>query len=298
MSGIVHRFGSALIWIVWALWWALPVQAQSASELESLTVELWPEYDQPAMLVIYRGQLAAHVALPAQLAFRLPIGVPAPNAVAYFDAGSQSLRDASYTLEAGNDGATVVFTVPTATFQFEYYDFSLDRSQPERAFSFQWPGDFSVANLVFKVQQPAGVTDFTLTPAATSAAVGGDSLAYHTVAVGNAVQGEVFQLDIAYVKTDDRFAVGLDTEPPVESPATFVAGDGKSAGLAFAIIGGVLLLGGAFMYWQFRPTSPDKRRRPPRPARNRAGTAKAQRYCHMCGQPSGRRDRFCRACGA
>ena len=36
------------------------VQAQEAAPtLESLTIDLWPEFDRPGVLVIYSGQLAA-----------------------------------------------------------------------------------------------------------------------------------------------------------------------------------------------------------------------------------------------
>ena len=49
--------------------------AQSPVPLEILNIALWPEYDQPEVLIIYRGQIAEDVPLPAQVSFDLPADV-------------------------------------------------------------------------------------------------------------------------------------------------------------------------------------------------------------------------------
>ena len=47
--------------------------AQTTSPAFSeFVVELWPEYDQPTVLVIYRANLSDDVPLPATVTFRLP----------------------------------------------------------------------------------------------------------------------------------------------------------------------------------------------------------------------------------
>ena len=67
------------------------VQAQEEPTLESLEIALWPEFDRPEVLVIYRGQLDADVALPALVEITLPARVGQPTAVAYVDeAGNAS----------------------------------------------------------------------------------------------------------------------------------------------------------------------------------------------------------------
>ena len=44
--------------------------AQEEINLDTLQVDLWPEYDKPEMLVIYRIQLSEDVQLPTTLSFR------------------------------------------------------------------------------------------------------------------------------------------------------------------------------------------------------------------------------------
>jgi hypothetical protein len=55
-----------------ALWISLPVQAQSNVRLSSVSVDIWPEYDQPAVLVIYHLSLSADTTVPAILNLHIP----------------------------------------------------------------------------------------------------------------------------------------------------------------------------------------------------------------------------------
>lgn len=52
--------------------------AQGNLTLSSVEVDLWPEYDQPAVLVIYRVVLPASVVLPADLTLRIPAAAGEP----------------------------------------------------------------------------------------------------------------------------------------------------------------------------------------------------------------------------
>ncbi|HJS30103.1 MAG TPA: hypothetical protein VJ768_10805, partial [Anaerolineales bacterium] len=57
-------------------------RAQAEVTLEEANIALWPEYDRPGMLVIYRITLSPTVALPAALEFNIPAAAGVPNAVA------------------------------------------------------------------------------------------------------------------------------------------------------------------------------------------------------------------------
>jgi len=52
----------------------VPVQAQDDIHLSSVSVDIWPEYDQPAVLVIYHIVLSSDVVLPATLTLHIPPG--------------------------------------------------------------------------------------------------------------------------------------------------------------------------------------------------------------------------------
>src|SRR5512136_547695 len=50
----------------------LPARAQNPIKLKSLQVQLWPEYDQPSMLVIYDFKLPESVKLPVSVSLSFP----------------------------------------------------------------------------------------------------------------------------------------------------------------------------------------------------------------------------------
>lgn len=59
---------------------SVPVRAQQGVTFESVQIDLWPEYDRPDMLVVYRFVLAADAQLPTELSLRIPAAAGTPNA--------------------------------------------------------------------------------------------------------------------------------------------------------------------------------------------------------------------------
>ena len=97
---------------------AASAQAQADIALSALKVELWPEFDQPVMLVILEGVLKPDVPLPAMLTMDIPV---APTAVAMMDATGRLLTAPATTAPAG-DKIAVTLTTDYSTFRVEYYD--------------------------------------------------------------------------------------------------------------------------------------------------------------------------------
>ena len=130
---------------------------QGGISFASVEVDLWPEYDQPNMLVIYRGTLPADTPLPATLTLRVPARVGAPFAVAYDD-GSGGLMEAGYSTSIDGDWLAVTLETPTPNFQLEYYD-DLERAGERRSYTFDWPGDYAVEQLSVLLLPPQGASE-------------------------------------------------------------------------------------------------------------------------------------------
>ena len=79
--------------------------------LASLNIEIWPEYDRPAALVILRGALAESVKLPAAVTLRLPAASGGPGAVAYSKAADGNLLNLKYESAKSGDFITLKFEV-------------------------------------------------------------------------------------------------------------------------------------------------------------------------------------------
>jgi hypothetical protein len=212
--------------------------AQAILRLEQLQVDLWPEYDQPAMLVIYRGRLADDVELPATLTLHLPARVERPNAVAYDD-GSGTLLNATYSTRAEGDWVAVTLETSTPNFQLEFYD-SLARKDELRSYTFVWPGDYAVGQFNFFLLPPPGAEDVQTDPALTLVQqFGTDAPSLVGVLDSGLAVGQEIQLTVSY----DGSAVS--------SPAG--EGDGKVSPLIIgAIVAALLLLIASGVLWYVR----------------------------------------------
>src|SRR4030042_895954 len=137
----------------------LPVSAlaQTPIVLSSLQVQLWPEYDQPSMLVIYDFQLAPGTELPVGVSIKFP---KEANLVAVaVQAADGSLMNADYLESVGNDTwQSVIVQIQSPTvYRLEYYQ-PLTRSGNERQFSYQWTGEYAIQDFGISVRMPAGPT--------------------------------------------------------------------------------------------------------------------------------------------
>jgi len=261
--------------------------------LPELLVELWPDYDEPSVLVLLTGALPADAALPATLTLPLPEGA-ALNAVASIDA-TGAMLNTEYTAASG----FVTFTTPDRRFRVEYYA-PYRVAGAERAYTFRWEAGLDVAQLILRVQEPAAAANLTITPAAERIVSDrGDGLAYHLLAPQLVPAGQAFTASLSYTLAGDVLtAAPAGTTPASAVPAAAPAFDWT---LVLALAGGVLL-GGAITWLAWTQLGGKGRGRSrvhkPRPQRlNRSTTTARAKFCHNCGQPSRPRDAFCRSCG-
>ena len=169
------------------------VAAQTtAGQLTTLAVELWPDYDRPAVLVLLTAELPAGTALPATVTIPLP-GEADVNAVARFDDTGAMLSDVDYTTSAGQ----LTLTTPANRFRVEYYA-PYEVAEEAYSFTFDWTADLDVAQMTVVVQQPLAATDMTITPTPTGTADRGDGLIYHTLAARPVGAGEPVTVRVAY----------------------------------------------------------------------------------------------------
>lgn len=298
---------------VWTAAWASTAtnaQAQEIPTFDSVEIALWPEFDKPSMLVIYRANLSADVQLPVNVSLPIPAGIQ-PNAVAQGDTDGR-LVDVAYALDQQDGRNMVNLQVSNRLVWLEYYqDLSINGS--DRTFAFQWPGGLAVPSLSVQVQDPPSITNLNLQPASTDEVVGEYGLTYKRVALGAVGPSDQPTVDVSYTKIGDGLTVDTLPQTPAASPTEPAVGSAPEpsqvvtwvvVGLAavLAIVIGVLY----FRVWRVSPKSrtPRRRHRPRSGAKASAaldsdeGTAGEQQvFCHECGQLAGPQDRFCRSCG-
>ena len=300
------RKWALLLLLLPMLFLAMPVRGQQAVTFDNMQIALWPEYDRPSVLVIYRIVLSADVSLPTRLSLRIPASSGEPNAVAEKDVVTGGLVNVDYTRQLSGAWATIDFTVRSAEVQIEYYDTGIKREDTARHFEYLWPGDYAIQALSIQVQQPLGATNMRISPTLGAGAPGEDGLTYYLADIGAVPVGQTVKISLDYEKaSDDLSVIGPDVsvQPSAPIPENVPVEWTQYLPWILGLLGAALLVGGILWYWQSgkqKPTPKKARRRSRAAAGSEAKAASAQNggvYCHQCGNRAASEDAYCRTCG-
>jgi len=279
------------------------VLAQGELRLPSVEVDLWPEYDRPTVLVIYRLTLPASASLPQELQLRIPSSAEI-NAVAVRQADG-NLFTIPYDRQLAGDYMEISFQATLPDVQIEYYHPGLVKEGSSRHFEYTWPGDYAVESMEVQVQQPVDAADMRISPDLGNGVTAGDGLTYYTAQVGSLDAGQTFSITFDYIKPNDTLSSSnLQLEPSAPISDT-PAGTSLTTILPWVLgfLGVVLIAGGGIWYWQSgREPAQTKRRTRRKASAGPESAPPAQEvgyiYCHQCGKRAAPGDRFCRTCGA
>jgi zinc ribbon protein len=271
-------------------------KAQNPIKLSILQVQLWPEYDQPSMLVISDFKLPDSVKLPVSVSMRIPKDAHL-MAVATLSSNKSLLNTDYIGPVVSENWQTVTIQIQTpTTYHLEYYQ-PLSRTGDLRQFAYLWPGDYAIDDISISIRIPPDTTNIVTNPdmKSTKGADGGDYLIKDFGALG---AGQQFPLQVTYTKTSEALSVPQESVQPSQPLGSNTPGRVMLSNYLPYILGvlGVLLLGGASIYLlQSRRKRPSHRQRSH--AGSTSGSAKTDIYCHQCGARALPGDRFCRVCG-
>jgi hypothetical protein len=273
--------------------------AQTEAALASVSVQLWPEYDQPSMLVIVDFQVAPDTPLPVDLSFRIP---PDGHLIAVASAAADGRWVNAAFEDPLKEGEWQVFTMPiqqNTLYRYEYYQ-PLTVSENQRTFSYLWDGAYAVEAFSVSVLEPLDTVSLVMEPPYLSIEQAGP-LKYYDSAVVALAGGEQYVLNLQYEKTTDTLV-----KPPLQGLQPVTPLDDDTPGrfslnnyLPYLIggLGVILIVGGIVYYWQAGGASNRRTRRRGR-AQDEADAEGAESYCPQCGARAKPGDRFCRVCGA
>jgi len=278
--------------------------AQSDISILEMEVDLWPEFDSPALLVIYRITLSPQMSVPVEIRLRIPSSVGIPNAVAARQPNG-TLFNIPFTQEEDGDFSWLVFQATTPELQIEFYDPNLLISGDDRHFTYSWPGDYAVDSFSVEVQQPLNATDMRVKPGMVSAKSGADGLTYYTVDVGSLTKGQPFEISVDYKKSGNELTssnVGIEPSAPLDGSAFGRLSMSFALPWALGVLGLLLIAGGGIWYWRSgrENIQPARRRHARRKSNEKTvldTVASGHIYCHHCGKRASPGDRFCRVCG-
>jgi hypothetical protein len=283
--------------ILLAFWVSFPTRAQTELLLSSVKVDIWPEYDQPAVLVIYHLSLAPATTLPVTLNLRIPAQATV-YAVAIADPVN-GLLNTPYDRTVQGKWATLSITSNSKEVQVEYYD-SLIKNGITRHIVYEWTGDYAVDSFVVALQQPSSATDLITDPTLINSNIGQDGFTYLQSTSQSLAVGQAFTLTADYQKaTDTLSTTGLPVQPTQPLNASTPGRETTNSVLwVLVAIGGTLILvsivGGLYI-WKNRSHQPSSSRK--RHPQSQPPSASGDVYCNQCGKRAQPGDVFCRTCG-
>ena len=305
--------------------------AQSAPQLASLVIDVWPEYDRSGtVLVIYRGQFAPGSPIP-QVKIRIPASAGQPTAVASPQPGNETapvnqwtelIAQKKVTTTLNGDWTEVTFTPPSRLFTIEFYD-KISTVTYDRSYTLTWPGDLAADAVTVNVREPFGATNFQSKPALSPGVTDEEGLVAHRLEVGALEAGRSFVFSMSYHREDKRISVEalqLATPAPTPNPVPLPASKEATPWLLIAALGVglILIIGGVVWYVRaqqaqtFRPYQPPALRRGRRSVRTSRAPRSRPRpaaaltvettetptsFCTQCGKPLQPDDTFCSRCG-
>lgn len=268
-----------------------PAASQApTTTVASLVVDIWPDYDRPAVLILLTGMLPANIPLPAEVTVPIPAEADL-NAIARIDVNNIMADDVEFT----RDEDSVTFSLPNARFRVEYY-VPYSSEGDVRSYTFNWIADLNVSQLTTTVQQPLAATDILINPEAVSVAADrGDGLIYHTLPTQVVPAGQPYAVTLQYTMPTPQlsaFALQAENAQPAQ------AQDNPFLDNWVLWLGGLgLFLVAIALTWQLADRRRAKPRKPQPVRKSQAARKKAASFCHQCGQKAEPADRFCRKCG-
>jgi hypothetical protein len=268
-------------------------RAQDTVTVANMTIRVWPEFDDPSVLLILEGQASAPG--PVDLTIPLPAGSRI-NAVAYTDDTGNLL-----TLENTEQGGGITFQTPTGGFWIEIYDPALAMDGDNRSYDLSWTPTFNITNLGIEVQTPFGARSMAIIPEGTTGGTDQFGLPLTVISQQNVQAGDTVSLSFTYTKTDptlsaDWLGQTLPSEVTPSAPIGAAAGGAPSTlVIVLMIVGGLALVGGGVWYVL------QSRQKPGARAAHRvvpAARGAGQKFCTQCGKAIEPGDKFCRHCGA
>jgi hypothetical protein len=292
------------ITLILVLFWLLvggtlgPVPAAADEELsiDKMTVFVWPEYDDPRVLVQYEGQFTAREGFPRQVAFRIP-GSAAVNSACGVETGGKHTSESWRVKDEGDGYALMTYQLAVPTFHLEFY-YNPIQGQTDKTIDYLFKPTYLIKTLEVEVQKPLKATEFKITPPSTNVVSDSDGFNYYHYTYDQVSPDQPIALKIAYSKSDPNPSVSAKPGAPQAAQASPAAAENLP--LLIGLAGGGLALGVAG-YWfvvnrSRRPTPARARAAPPAHERGR-GKAATGGYCANCGQAMHPEDNFCPSCG-
>lgn len=202
-----------------------PALAQETTRFSTMQVSVWPEYDQPGVLVQYQGQIsgASQSGVSHDISVLVPKGAGVGAACGIKNDGTHTSETWKET-DAGDGFTTVSYNETEPQFHVEFYYNPLVGS-PDKTMSFTYKASSAVDDLYLEIQHPLKATNFSLSPEAPNNHADKDGFTYHVYEQKQFAAGQTISSKISYTKTDPSPSVSGNNSAPSTAAAQTTSGE-------------------------------------------------------------------------
>jgi mono/diheme cytochrome c family protein len=281
--------------------------------IQRLSVSIWPEYDDPRVLVMMRGELSPESQVPTRI--RLPMPKGAELLGAGMISPQNELLNHPHERLPGDTSDTLELTLPVHKFFAEWYYDPFGQRKPARQFTYALTLPYATAQLDVDILQPDAATEFRIKPAPMreNADVRGGK--HYLFSYLDLDPEAAHTFEVTYVKTTDEPSVTKSADLSSNSEPGSLQAPGLARStktwVTFAMIAGfaVILAGGVFVLRNKQPAPPPAAPTMPtvpdsasrvvaQGATQTPETATARpNYCSHCGRQLQVTYVFCPGCG-
>ena len=288
---------------------AAPVRAETEApaaeppadlRIARLQLSIWPEYDDPRVLLIIRGELAAGAALPTHVTLPIPKNAELIGAGMISELGELLLHP--HRVIAGDTSDTLEITLPAPRFFAEVYYDPFETTGDAKRFTYTFKAPYPISRFDVDIQEPYTASDFATEPPAMALESEGRDTTYHRFTYRDVAAGQPTAFTVSYVKTDPQPSVPKAADAPAASPAA--RGPQDRMLIYFGILAGVTAayVLAAFLWTAYRRRSATAApsEAPPLPLAVLPVpplAPAAANFCSQCGRALDADYAFCPGCG-
>jgi hypothetical protein len=191
-----------------------------------LFVHIWPEYDEPGVLVIYTGEVKNTSSEP--FAGRVVLNIPKEVARAEMVCETeQGMLCLPFEIKQMENYAQLSWIVSkpiqpggVLPFMAEFYYDPFEGGDEKKSFTYKFSSSFDIDRITFEVKQPFNAADFKIEPAFDYVQEDNFGFKTYRYTLNNLVQGRNQEILISYTRESDEPSIdrALVTGPAGNQP--------------------------------------------------------------------------------
>jgi len=266
-----------------------------------LQLSIWPEYDDPRVLLIIRGELAPGAAFPTHVTLPIPKDAELIGAGMISELGELLLHP--HRVIPGSASDALEITLPAPRFFAELYYDPFETSGDGKRFSYTFEAPYPMAQLDIDIQKPYTASEFVTAPPAMAQESEGRDTTYHRFFYRGVAAGQPMTFSVSYVKTDPQPSVPKAASEPAASPAAQGPQDRMLiyAGILAGVTAAYVLVAFLWARYQRRHAAVTRPETPPRPLSPASApppeAPAVASFCSHCGRALDADYAFCPGCG-